>query len=98
MKNGRFGNLWFDIPKNCPARKKSSLNLNSVSKRAFFKNRTVSNNTLEQKVTVLEEDKEAPCIEENNDATSGVDFWRKRWSNLVLPVITNRQFLCVINS
>ena len=35
-----------------------------------------------QEVTVLEEDKEAPCIEENNDATSGVDFWRKRWSNL----------------
>jgi len=37
---------------------------------------------LEQKVRVLEEDKEAPCIEENNDATSGVDFWGKRWSNL----------------
>ena len=36
MKNDRFDNLWFDIPKNCPARKKASLNLNSVSKMAFF--------------------------------------------------------------
>ena len=42
-----------------------------------------SNNTLQQEDRVLEEDKEAPCIEDNNDAISGVvDFWRKRWSNL----------------